>query len=396
MTRFPLALLFFVVLAASARAGQPPAELPEIVEDPAAKHWVVDRFAGNSTAGPLFFQGPAREVGGLGRTVAVPVPDGRVFVPAGGGICEVAEDGMLRLVAGRPGGPQEGPAHQADARGALAWNPKDQCLYVAGTNCIRRLIEEPDGSRRIEIVCGTPGRKGFDDGPVETATFTRPAQLAIDSRGTIYVLDDLSHLRRVRDGRVTTLNAHMYRSRFKNGPLKDARFNLIGLGGGFCLAGDDTLYVADHWNFRVRKIDLKTHTVSTAVGMPKPKGKPREKRSPLERRYNRNADGPARTHASFNSGCHYVCWDPVHKRLWCGGPDERRFRRLGPDGWVRTVIGARGTRKWDRDGLGIPAAEVQLIWNAVVAVDAEGRAYLAASSDKNGLWRARNAKEVAK
>ncbi len=396
MTRrlLPVALLLAALTTCAMAGDGPPANIPLVVEDPMAKDWVVDRFAGNSSAGPIFFQGPAREVGGLGRTVAVPTPDGRVFVPAAGGICEVSTGGMLRLIAGRPGGTQEGPAHQVDARGALAYHPKDKCLYLAGTNCVRRLVEKPDGSRHIEIVCGTPDRKGFTDGPVDAATFTNPRQIAIDSQGTVYVLDNLSHLRRIRDGHVTTLNKFFYSSGLKDGPLAEARFRLIGLGGGFCLAGDDTLYVADHWNFCVRKIDLKTMTVSSAVGMPKPKWKPRAQRTPLEKRYNSNADGPALTHASFNSGCTNVRWDPVHQRLWCGGPDERRFRWVGPDGWVRTVIGAKGTRKWDRDGLGVPASQVMLIWNAVVAVDVKGRAYLAASSDKHGLWRAYNKREL--
>ena len=48
-------------------AAQEPQNRPEVIADPSAGDWIVDRFAGNSTAGPRFFQGPAREVGGLGR-----------------------------------------------------------------------------------------------------------------------------------------------------------------------------------------------------------------------------------------------------------------------------------------------------------------------------------------
>ncbi len=67
-----------VVRAADSRAE--PVALPEIIADPSAGDWVVDRFAGHRMAGPTLIQGPAREVGGLGRCGACPLPDGRVNV----------------------------------------------------------------------------------------------------------------------------------------------------------------------------------------------------------------------------------------------------------------------------------------------------------------------------
>ena len=73
--------------------------MPEIIPDESAGDWVVDRFAGNSTAGPEFFPGPAREVGGLGRCGACPLPDGRVLLRLAGGLAEVGTDGVLRLLA---------------------------------------------------------------------------------------------------------------------------------------------------------------------------------------------------------------------------------------------------------------------------------------------------------
>jgi hypothetical protein len=143
---------------------------------------------------------------------------------------------------------------------------------------------------------------------------------------------------------------------------------------------DDTLYVADHWHFAVRKIDLKSGTVTTIAGVPKEHA-----------RFNKHADGPALTQASFNSGCAYVKWDPVHAALWCGGPDEHRFRWL-KGGAITTVIGRRGNRKWPLNDLDVPAAEVQLVWSNVAAVDARGGVYLVAASQW-GVWRANMQKE---
>jgi len=380
------------VWAADARVSE---DMPKIVLDDSAPDWVVDRFAGNSTAGPEFFQGPAREVGGLGRCGACPMPDGTVYIPFAGGLAEIDTQGTLRQVIEAGQDLIERTTNQVCAGSALAYNPKDKMLYVVGRNCLRRLITSPAGPARLELVAGVPGTPGFEDGPANSATFQRIDSLVINSRGTIFLLDYNQRIRRLENGRVTTLNAHVHSGKNIDGPLREAAFNMIGLGGNLCGGeDDDTLYLSDHWNFCVRRIDLKTNTVSTVAGMPKPNEPRPEKQSPQEKRYNANCDGPALSWASFNSGCAYVCWDPVHKALWCGGPDENRFRWL-KDGWLRTLIGSKPDQyKWPRDAVGVPAEKVFLGWNAVVAVDAQGRVYLSCSSEPNGVWRAYNGKEV--
>ena len=369
-----------------ATAGEPPQDLPEIIPDPSSGNWVVDRFAGNSTAGPLFFQGPAREVGGLGRCGACPLPDGRVLITCSEGLAEVDNGGTLRLVAeGRFVFATTGQVTAC----VMAWNPADKAAYVAGPNCIRRLVERPDGPWGLELVAGNPGRPGFADGPAKEATFTRVASLVATGRGVIYVLDGDQRIRKIENGQVSTLTAAVRSGGLVDGPLATARFCMIGLGGNLCGGeDDDTLYLSDHWNFAVRRIDVKAMTVTTVAGMPKP-GKDAP---PGARRYNKNCDGPAMTWASFNSGCACVCWDPPHKALWCGGPDENRFRWL-KDGQILTVLGAQGGKPWPHDALGVPGEVVRMSWNAVVAVDAQGAAYLSCSECPDGLWRAYERKE---
>ena len=55
------------------------------------------------------------------------------------------------------------------------------------------------------------------------------------------------------------------------------------------------------------------------AGMPKPTDWKRDKQTPRQNRYNANCDGPALTWASFNSGCAYVCHDPVRRDASCSG-----------------------------------------------------------------------------
>jgi len=373
-------------LVCAADPGPDHQDMPQIILDSSAGDWVVDRFAGNSTAGPTFIQGPAREAGGMGRPGACPLPDGRVLIPFPGGLAEVDQEGTLRLVAEvdfLPGTTQQVTAN------VMAYNPQDKRVYAGGGTCIQRLIERPDGPWDLELVAGTPGKAGSADGPSREAAFTRIDSIVIDRRGNIFVLDGNRRIRKIADGRVTTLTSAVHSGKLVDGPLDEARFNMIDLGGNLCEGeSDDILYLSDHWNFAVRRIDFKAMAVSTVAGMREPKGQ-----TARERRYNANSDGPALTWASFNSGCAYVCWDAVHGALWCGGPDENRFRWL-KGGEILTVIGAKGTDAWPRDGLGTPAEVVRLTWNAVVAVDARGRVYLSASSDPHGLWRASLRKEV--
>jgi len=397
MRRLLLGVMAMAVAATWADVkAEPPmeADLPTIVEDESADDWLVDRFAGNSTAGPLFFQGPAREIGGLGRCGACPTPDGTVYIPFAEGIAAVGQDGVCRLVLADRDVLQN-TTNQVCAGSGIAYNPRDRRLYIAGRNCLRRLVIRPNERPTAEPVAGVTGKAGFDDGPAATATFTRIDSIVINGRGEILVLDNNERIRRLADGVVTTLNANVRAGKPVDGALADARFHMLGLGGNLCGGeDDDTLYLSDHWNFRVRRIDLKAGRVTTVAGMARPVTARGQKPTGLARRFNVNSDGPAMTHASFNSGCAYVCWDPVHSALWCGGPDESRLRWLR-DGWVRTVIGAKGNRnRWPRDGVGVPGEMVFLGWNAVVAVDGRGRAYASCSADKSGLWRAYNRKEV--
>jgi len=388
-----IAILAIAALSLKAAAAGEGEDMPKAILDASAADWVVDRFAGNSTAGPEFLQGPAREVGGLGRCGACVLPDGTVFIPFAGGLAEVDPAGTLRLVL-EDRDILQGTTAQVCAHAGVAYNPKDKQLYLAGRNCLRRLVTRPDAPARAEVVAGVPATAGFDDGPAASATFTRIDSIVINSRGTIHILDHNERIRRLEDGQVTTLNAKVRGGKRLDGPLAEASFAMIGLGGNLCAGeDDDTLYLSDHWNFCVRRIDLKRGEVTTVAGMPRPE-RPPAQQTPQEKRYNSNCDGPALTWASFNSGCAYVCWDPMHQALWCGGPDENRFRWL-KGGWVRTVVGSKPDQyKWPKDAVGVPAERVFLCWNAVVATDSKGGVYLSCSGEPNGLWRAFSAKEA--
>jgi hypothetical protein len=377
------------------------ANLPEVIFDESVGDWVVDRFAGNTMAGSWFYQGPAREVGGLrprkcpGECVAT--PDGTVYVMCGldGGsfaqLVEVDPDGTLHLLMGNKG-LIEGPMELCRA-GHPIWNPRENTLYLGGLNCVRKVVNKPDGSRWVELVAGVPGKAGRQDGPAQQATFQSFYRGAVcNSRGTIFWLEDQG-LRRIEDGTVSSV------------PLKFAekeesfnfimRQNLLSLG-----ENDDTLYISDHYGTghqRILRCDLKTGQLTRVCGINPKAGGDRH------RRFGREADGPALTHASDNSGMsgHY---DPFHRALWISGPDAQRLRwlKFDGDGWVRTVIGALrpgtkpqrlGTKEFN--GLGIPGEQfISDRYNYYAGTDAKGGLFMIQWTDVTGVWRAYNKKEV--
>ena len=379
-----------LVTAISAQADEK--GLPEMIADPSAPQWRVDRFAGNSTAGSVLLQGPAREAGGIMRCAVAPAPDGSVFLATGGHwahdrIVRVTPGGKLRLVAGGGSSLADGPASRAKilvaTRGnSLVYSPSDKGLYFVHTMipAVRRLYQK-DGGWFVETVAGDPTAAAHADGPAREARFTEPMSLAVTSTGTIYVLDDRKLLRKIDGGRVTTLATFPGGPEPVDGPLHQAAMSVTDMSGHITLGEDDrTLYVADHWHFAVRKVDLVKGTVTTVAGVPKGHA-----------RFNKHADGPALTQASFNSGCAYVKWDRIHQALWCGGPDEHRFRWL-KEGAIKTVIGRRGDRRWPVDALGLPADRVSVAWCNVAAVDGDGGVYFVAASH-HGVWRASQKKE---
>jgi hypothetical protein len=387
--------------AANAVLSPDLANLPEVIFDDSVGDWVVDRFAGNSMAGSWFYQGPAREVGGLrprrcpGECVAT--PDGTVYImcslPGGSfaKLVEVAPDGMLRLLMGDKG-LIEGPMELCRA-GHPIWNPKEKTLFLGGLNCVRKVVEGPDGSHWVELVAGVPYKAGRQDGPAKEATFQSFYRGAVcNSRGTVFWLEDYG-LRRIENGAVSSVPLKFTEKEESFSFIM--RQNLLSLG-----ENDDTLYISDHYGVghqRILRCDLKTGQLTRVCGInPKADGD-------RYKRFGHESDGPALTHASDNSGIwgHY---DPFHRALWINGPDARRLRwmKLGGDGWVRTVIGALRPETTQQrlgpkefNGVGIPGEQfISDRYNYYAGTDSKGGLFMIRWTDVTGVWRAYNKKEV--
>jgi len=412
-----------IVLAAGAvfqaAAAKPPARavpdldnLPGIIFDDSIGDWVVDRFAGNDRAGPLLYQGPAREIGGMGRVrQAVTTPDGTVYVACSTmGHCsvvvqlvKVTADGTLRLVMDR-NGLIEGPMGNCRA-GRPIWNPKERALYLTGPNCLRKVVEKPDGSRRVEVVAGVPGKAGYRDGPAKQALFRSFHRgVVCNSRGTFYWLESLPYsgrLRRIENGTVSTVPLKR--------PDNPSRYFLnFAMGGTGCWLlslgeNDQTLYVSDYYGqngYVVLKCDVRTGLLTRVCGAgPRDKAAWPASLAARHKRFHGETDGPALTHASGNSGM-WGTYDAFRRAIWIGCPDPMRLRwlKLDGDGWVRTVMGARRPqtprRPYDGNGMGVPGEQFRFHYPWVIGFDANGGVFLGHAGNPTGLWRAHNRKEA--
>ena len=133
-----------------------------------------------------------------------------------------------------------------------------------------RYVQLPDQSGTVRFITGTAVRDRFrgDGGSAEDATLNFPSATAVDARGTLYIADTFNHrIRRVdpETGVISTLAGNGTR-RFSgdNGPADKAALN-----EPVALALDERagrLYIADLANYRVRAVELATRRISTYAG----------------------------------------------------------------------------------------------------------------------------------
>ena len=130
-------------------------------------------------------------------------------------------------------------------------------IYVAdaGNKTVRRMVQ--DGTNWVvKTIAGQAGSFGGADGTNSSARFSQPSGAAPDTRGNVYVTDQLfSTIRKLTpDGTNWVVNTIAGSPGFTgtdDGTNSDARFNLPG---GLAVDAGGSIYVADSWNNAIRKI----------------------------------------------------------------------------------------------------------------------------------------------
>jgi sugar lactone lactonase YvrE len=124
-------------------------------------------------------------------------------------------------------------------------------IYVADASnfTIRKIT--PNGT--VTTLAGSAGALGSADGPANVARFWEPHGIAVDSSGTIWVVDSGNNtIRKITaDGSVSTFAGQAGSPGNTDGTGADARF---ANPQGIALDGKGNIYVADEGNRRIRKI----------------------------------------------------------------------------------------------------------------------------------------------
>ena len=170
-------------------------------------------------------------------------------------------------------GSKEGFA-DGNRKNALFFSPEGIAVDNQGnvyvTEYRTSIVRKIDTKGNVKVIGGQAMKTGYADGKVEESLFDRPHGLAVDKNGTVYVCDMKNHLIRsiTKDGLVGTFAGVPHEKGIDNGYRKQAKFNQPE---GIAINSKGEIFVADTYNFTIRKIDLKGN-VTTFAGMPEKGG----------------------------------------------------------------------------------------------------------------------------
>lgn len=312
---------------------------------------IVTTIAGTGADGDSGDGGPATEAS-LRPTWLALGPGPVVYAASVSGIRRVAPDGTVSTVAGVPSGPVA--------------TDLDGNLYVStGTTIVRRAT---DGTTSVVAGNGTAGHSG-DGGPATSAEI-RASSLAVHGRtpATISFTEAGDYVRQVSPAGVITTVAGAGTPGYAGdgGPSSEASFRfgssttLVGRPG---IATDAAghLYVADHGNFRVRRLSVEG-TASTVAG---------NGTEGFGARGFGGDGGPAQDAQLHN---------PIATAALPGGgyviadAGNNRVRKVAADGTISTIAGTGATTS---SGDGGPAIAAGLGSVAALAVDSAGNVHIA-------------------
>ena len=252
-----------------------------------------------------------------------------------------------------------GPATAAQLNNvfAIARGP-DGSLYLCDVDNHRIRRIAADGTISTFAGNGQRGHSG-DGGPAVLAALNEPYEMAWDKAGDLFFVDRADHLvRRVdaKSGVITTI-AGTGTPGFggDGGPAVLAQFNQPH-SLAFDAAGD--LYVCDILNHRIRRIAMKTGTISTWSGTGEKKTAPDG--SPIA---GSALNGPRALAFAPDGGCYLALREGNAVLLL--DPKANTIRRVA------------GTGKSGFTGNGGPAQDATLAGPKCVSLDASGNIYLA-------------------
>jgi sugar lactone lactonase YvrE len=222
---------------------------------------VISTVAGNGSKVYFGDGGPAEKAGLVEPNGVALTQDGKTLLiadVAGHRIRRVdLTTGLITTFAGTGRARHDGdggPADQASIWGARAVDVgPDGSVYILEREGNRLRVVDPK-TGIITTLAGT-GTKGYtgDGGPALTATFNGPKELAVDSKGNIWIVDTENHVIRKIDGVARTIQTVAGNGQpggdGDGGPATRAR---LDRPHGVAVGLDGSCWIGDTNNHRVR------------------------------------------------------------------------------------------------------------------------------------------------
>jgi len=227
-------------------------------------------------------------------------------------------------------------------------------LYISdiGCNCIRKI----DTSGIITTVAGN-GTYGYsgDGGPATQAELDTPMDVAVDTFGNLYIVDSFNaSIRKVdTNGIITTVAGNgTYGYSGDGGPATQAQ---LYEPGGVTVDTSGNLYIADTYNYRIRKVDT-SGIINTVAG---------------NGGWEHSGDGGPATEAQFGHSYGVAVDDSGN--LYIADYYNSCIRKVDTSGIITTVTG-NGTYGYGGDG-GF-ATQAELNRPIDVVVDHSGNLFI--------------------
>jgi len=324
----------------------------------------ITTVAGNGQAGYSGDGGPATAAM-LGGPAGVAVDAaGNLYIADSGNyrVRKVTPAGTITTVAGN--GQQGYSGDGGPATAASLAGPSGVAVDAAGN--LYAADRDNDRIRKVTTdgiitnFAGNGSKRLAGDGQAAVgASLNRPAGVALDAAGGLYIADsENNRIRKVTPtGTITTLAGNgQYGYSGDGGPATAASLS----PGGVAVDAAGNLYIADYGNDRIRKV-TPAGTITTVAG---------------NGQWGYSGDGGPATAASLNRP--YGVAVDATGNLYIADGQNSRIRKVTPAGTITTVA---GNGQWGYSGDGGPATGTSLSDPRGVAVDAAGNLYIADSSN---------------
>lgn len=274
--------------------------------------------------------------------------------PSSGGLFESTERSVTV---------SDSESHTVDGQGTqarfgrpagLAFDSKGN-LYVADTKDHVIRIVSPEGN--VRTFAGSPGHAGHADGRGNLARFAIPDGLAVDSHDNLYVADSANEtIRKVTpDGVVTTYVGLDGKAGVADGDVHTAMFDYPEV---IALGPNDGLYVISEDSIRAVAADRSVKTVAGMARFPQPS----QTAGPLD----------AEALQARFSGPEGLALDR-DSNIYIADSGDMTISKLDPQGWVRHFAG-RFQQPGYLDG---PRATAQFYQPRAMLVSPDGALFIA-------------------